>query len=67
MNREKLGDHSNVYIMAFALNHDAECSFYDYTKTLLELVDGDELFHVNDDTYVFFHAPEIQTRKHLPQ
>ena len=50
-----------------AVSHDAEWSFYDYTEKWLELVDRSGLFHVNDATYVFFHALEIQTREHLPQ
>ena len=41
-------------------------NFYDYTKTWIELVDRGSLFHVNENSYLFFRSLELQTRIMLP-
>lgn len=43
-----------------------ESSFYDYTKMWIRQVDRGGLFHVNDNSYLFFRALELMTRKVLP-
>lgn len=44
-----------------------ESSFYDYTKQWIKLVDRGGLFHVTDNSFLFFRALELQTRSVLPQ
>lgn len=40
-----------------------ESGFYNYTK---QLIDRGGLFHINDSTYCFFKAIEVETRQILP-
>ena len=44
-----------------------ESSFYDYTREWICSVDRGGLLHVNDGTYEFFKAVELQTRQLLPE
>ena len=42
-------------------------SYYKYTTQWLEATDRGGLFHVNDSTFLFFRALEVQTQRLLPQ
>lgn len=43
-----------------------ESSYYKYTQEWIRSIDRGGLFHVNDATFLFFCAVEIQTQHHLP-
>lgn len=43
-----------------------ESSYYKYTQEWIRSIGRGGLFHVNDATFLFFCAVEIQTQHHLP-